>query len=347
MVSFIVPAYNAEKYIRACLDSILAQKGDYEVVVVDDGSSDATSEILDKYPLKDDKVKVFHQQNSGVHAARMRGLRESSGEFVAFVDSDDRIADDYLISLDFALSLDSDVVIFPIASERNGKINDNAHSFQNGCLTHREILENLQWFFVKPDLYGERDIHPSVCKMIAKREVFINAMCEVDPSIFFGEDLATSFRMVCSAEKVFFWGERPLYFYRDNGSSVMNNYKRNLLENNRKLICSLKSIPGLESNIDYRSCVARESCFFATTVFYNEFFYYSPNRFRDKHDVLVKLSSDSDLLKAIQTVDLKKAGFPAGYVLRCLQKGKLFSLSVFGLSISLLRPLLKKIIHVV
>lgn len=91
-LSIIVPVYNVEKYLRICVDSILAQDGvDYEVILVDDGSTDASGDIADSYASEDSRVKVLHQANAGLSAARNAGLGVAAGEYVQFVDSDDSL----------------------------------------------------------------------------------------------------------------------------------------------------------------------------------------------------------------------------------------------------------------
>ena len=92
LVSIIVPVYKAEKYIHRCIDSLLAQTyKNIEAVLVDDGSPDNCGAICDEYAAKDSRVKVFHQQNRGVSAARNTGLAHIKGEWITFVDSDDYI----------------------------------------------------------------------------------------------------------------------------------------------------------------------------------------------------------------------------------------------------------------
>lgn len=92
LISVIVPAYNAAKYIEKCLDSILAQTyRNIEIIVVDDGSVDETAAILEGYALKNKNIRVIHQKNGGVTSARLRGIAEASGEWIGFVDSDDYI----------------------------------------------------------------------------------------------------------------------------------------------------------------------------------------------------------------------------------------------------------------
>ena len=89
-VSVVIPVYNSAKYLRECLDSVVAQTfSDWEVVAVDDGSSDNSPAILDEYAAKDSRIKVIHKANGGVSAARNDGLAAASGEYVLFADSDD------------------------------------------------------------------------------------------------------------------------------------------------------------------------------------------------------------------------------------------------------------------
>lgn len=89
-ISFIIPVYNVEKYLNECVDSILCQlTDDCEIILVDDGSPDSSGAICDRYADKDSRVKVVHQKNGGLAAARNTGLDHAQGEYVAFVDSDD------------------------------------------------------------------------------------------------------------------------------------------------------------------------------------------------------------------------------------------------------------------
>lgn len=100
MISVIVPVYNSEKTLKRCVDSILSQSlRDFELILVDDGSCDSSSDIAENYRLEDYRVKVFHQPNKGVSAARNLGLSHAVGEFVAFCDSDDRVRRDWLSSM--------------------------------------------------------------------------------------------------------------------------------------------------------------------------------------------------------------------------------------------------------
>ena len=110
-ISIIVPVYNSEKYLGACIDSILSQSfRDFELILVDDGSRDSSPRICDDYAQKDGRVKVIHKANGGVSAARNDGLDIAKGEYVTFIDSDDWVEREYLETL--SNYRDYDIVFF-------------------------------------------------------------------------------------------------------------------------------------------------------------------------------------------------------------------------------------------
>ena len=97
MISVIIPVYNAEQYIKRCLNSVLNQTfNDYEIIMVNDGSTDGSLEILKKYESQNSKLKVITQKNLKAAAARNSGLKYASGEYIAFIDADDYVHNDYL-----------------------------------------------------------------------------------------------------------------------------------------------------------------------------------------------------------------------------------------------------------
>lgn len=124
-ISIIVPVYNVEKYLEKCLESILRQSyQEYEVIIVDDGSTDGSSVIVEKYSEKyADKICCIYQKNQGLSAARNTGLRKAKGKYILFVDSDDAIAPDMLEKLyHAAVKYDSDLVMCAFRSvDETGK----------------------------------------------------------------------------------------------------------------------------------------------------------------------------------------------------------------------------------
>lgn len=114
LISVIIPVYNTEPFLYTCIDSVLAQSfTDYEVLLIDDGSTDQSGLICDQYASKDGRIRVFHTENRGPSCARNLGLDEAKGQYIAMVDSDDvLLSKDYLrIMYDAAVNENAEVVI--------------------------------------------------------------------------------------------------------------------------------------------------------------------------------------------------------------------------------------------
>ena len=115
-ISVIIPVYNTELYLEQCIDSILAQTvPPYEIILVDDGSTDSSGSICDRYDMQFPIIKCFHQSNGGVSKARNTGLEQASGDFVLFVDSDDYIDNNLLAQLEIK-DENPDLVFFQFTS---------------------------------------------------------------------------------------------------------------------------------------------------------------------------------------------------------------------------------------
>ena len=135
-ISVVVPVYNTEKYLDRCIKSILLQTyHDFELLLINDGSTDYSGAICDRYAEQDSRVRVFHQVNMGVTAARKKGVNNALGEFVCFIDADDYVTNNYLDA--FATELSDDVSIL-LAAEENQKI-DTYDYIKN------LLLNNCEW----------------------------------------------------------------------------------------------------------------------------------------------------------------------------------------------------------
>lgn len=144
--SVIVPVYNVEQYLRACVDSVLSQTfEDFELILVDDGSKDTSGLICDEYANKDPRVKVIHKTNGGQSTARNAGLREAGGEFAVFLDSDDFIfTNRFLEDLYTACAGTADVVLYRYFKYCQGRTEDCVSSLA-GIDEYKkgELLEEL------------------------------------------------------------------------------------------------------------------------------------------------------------------------------------------------------------
>lgn len=111
LISVIIPAYNVKPYIEECVDSVLNQKyGNFEIIIVDDGSTDGTGELCDELCKSDSRIRVIHKKNEGPSAARNIGVQSAKGSYISFVDSDDKVSSDYLnVLYENAIRFNADV----------------------------------------------------------------------------------------------------------------------------------------------------------------------------------------------------------------------------------------------
>ena len=156
LISVIIPLYNAEKYLKNCITSVVGQTyRNLEIILVDDGSNDNSLSICEKFALQDNRIKVFHQNNGGVASARNKGLSEASGEFIAWVDSDDSIEPEYIEKLyDAVKEYNADI---SIALKQYKKQIKYIHSREK--IVQEYLMGNLTAYlwstFVKRALYNE------------------------------------------------------------------------------------------------------------------------------------------------------------------------------------------------
>ncbi len=206
MISVIIPVYNTEKYLRQCLDSVLNQTyRDLEILVIDDGSTDRSSQICDSYSEKDNRVQVWHRENRGVSESRNFGLRNSSGEWVSFVDSDDWLNENmFQTMVDMAEKYHADTVCC-------GHYN---------CRPERTSVARTWRFFETEDFVCEKDalFTDILCRAPYLWDILLNGKKARDISfenhVRYGEDLLFLTQYLLEVNKVA-GTKLPLYNYRE------------------------------------------------------------------------------------------------------------------------------------
>lgn len=152
-LSIIIPVYNSEKYLKQCLDSILAQASDdFEILLIDDGSTDFSGKLCDEYASRYNNIYVFHEKNRGVSAARNKGIERAQGEYVIFVDSDDWLEKN---ALSFLMAQESDVDLIFYGSSFHS-VNENVTLYSpNLCICHgfSEVQEGMIDLITNPKYY--------------------------------------------------------------------------------------------------------------------------------------------------------------------------------------------------
>lgn len=224
-VSVIVPVYNMTKYLNYCIESLVKQTFcDIEIILVDDGSTDGSSEICDAWAIKDTRVKVIHQKNQGVSVARNNGLMIATGEWIAFVDGDDYAAENMIEKLyeETRKSEKIDLVIGSYFSEINGKIS-REHFFKENKIFSFEQKEILVKMAVGIDIFelkGKTNIGVPWSKLYRKRTIdgviFQSGLKRMQDMVFNISifDITNEIKYI----------DIPLYYYRINDESAVRRY---------------------------------------------------------------------------------------------------------------------------
>lgn len=233
-VSIIVPVYKVEKYLNRCVDSILAQTfTDFECILVDDGSPDGCPAICDEYAKKDNRIKVIHQENKGVSAARNAGLDAALGEWIGFVDSDDWIEKDMYEKL-IPLSQDNgvDIIQFDYVPFGDESLITYHEKLFDGVYKIDESVDLPWWFgMIWSRLYSK--------KLIIENNIsFPGNITWMEDTYFSYASLACSKKTLCIGQCFYH------YFYRKN--SAVNTLDMKKLDESVKAVSELDSF--LEKN---------------------------------------------------------------------------------------------------
>ena len=241
-LSVIVPVYNTEKYLRECIDSILAQTfTDFELILVNDGSTDGSGAICDEYTEKDPRIQVIHQENGGITVARKCGVRVARGEYVTFVDSDDWIEQEmYEAMLEYGGKIDPDAVICGMLLETATRILPSQEIVKAGFYDKNRMQEELYPIMLFDFAHGTPAVNPSLCNKLFKKQLLGNIIEQVNDTITYGEDALCTYSGLMDADTIYIV-DRNMYHYRNHSESVCNTYSCSLLEKFLLLIEQLQS----------------------------------------------------------------------------------------------------------
>ncbi|HEM3457405.1 SP_1767 family glycosyltransferase [Streptococcus suis] len=257
VVSVIVPVYNVKTYLARCLDSLLKQRyNNLELILVNDGSTDGSSFILEEYAQKDSRIRVIHQENAGVSAARNRGIEEATGTYITFIDSDDFVDENYIQHLyDAAIETGSD-----IAATNFTSFNEERKSFMfyhNQDNYFQKIYTIQEWLDLEGTMRYNMHLAFTFSHLkLFKRELFEGIRYPVGR---LREDDATIYKVYLKANQIHFINE-GLYFYsqRPEGLSrtTMNKDIASMVSNAEERITLLVAL-GYDPSAQIESYVGR------------------------------------------------------------------------------------------
>lgn len=314
-ISFIVPAYNAEKYIAECVDNILSVPYDnIQLVVVNDGSTDATQEILSRYD--DKRLVVVEQENSGVSVARNNGIRHSDGEYIFFVDVDDIVIPqqygDFLNKLDF----DCDLYMFGYEMLNNGNVRKMPVPLEAGTYSGDSIKELCVRLFDSAfsKTYKSRYFGGKIYQYLYAREFLIKNGIDFPEGIHFAEDCIFCFKCFSKAERLSVV-EDYLYRYVVYGESASHAYRPDFWN-------ELKTVYQIACNIAGREIGHTNELY----VYYGrEIVMRITKQFIHKEDMAIEkiseLLRDPDFSNAVRNTDYDKWTFSEKIMLNLFKNG--------------------------
>ena len=240
MISVIVPVYNAEAYLKTCVDSLLAQSClPLEIILIDDGSTDGSGQICEAYAKKDGRVRVVHQKNRGVSAARNAGIDAAAGEYLIFVDSDDFVHQNLLefylehLQKDYVPVCRIQEVAERVADTQSMAAREAAYSFTHvkDCEGHTNSLCNkiytLDHFM---EFFCDDHVNPPWNK-IYNIEILRRHQIYFPEDMNLGEDLIFNLRYLKYAPKTYRVSAEELYFYRQGSQeSLSSRFRAELFE---------------------------------------------------------------------------------------------------------------------
>lgn len=229
--SVVIPVYNVMEYLEKCVRSVLDQTcSDYEIVLVDDGSTDDSGTLCDTIAAKTpDKIRVIHQENGGLGAARNTGLEHADGEFLVFLDSDDYIAPNMLEELSKKMdAMPADIYTFGFRTDKNG---DTSAVFVDGLPEDR--------VFTLADTPELLLALPNAWTRIYRTKLFLDTGIRY-PSRVWYEDIRTTTKLFAQAKGIAAVNQ-PFYYYVIRDGSIMNNSK---IARNHEIIDAFDDVLG-------------------------------------------------------------------------------------------------------
>lgn len=235
LISVIVPVYKVEKYLRKCIESIINQTyKNLEIILVDDGSPDNCSQIIDEYAKKDNRIKVIHKPNGGLSSARNAGLKISNGKYIAFVDSDDML-DIYQYERMIMLSqkYNSDIVFCEYQKSYENELGEIIipdfvrEKVEEKIYTPSEALK---------EMLLNANIGTYVMTKLFKKELFDNI---IFPEGKVYEDVATVYKLIDKSNKIVYTNEKLYYYLYGRAGAITSSFTE------KKITDSLEAHYGL------------------------------------------------------------------------------------------------------
>lgn len=324
LVTVVLPVYNVEKYLDRAMESVVGQTYEkLEIILVDDGSTDSSSQMCDKWAERDERVKVIHKSNEGLGMARNTGMENAAGEYICFFDSDDYIAEDTIEkAMSAARDCNADVVVFGFFSVNgqgdivkttapdSSKKVYSGEEIQNVFLPdliaqgeHGRVIRNL-WMSAWSGMYSSQLIKSADWEFVSEREII-------------SEDVFSLLELYSKVSRAAVLNE-ALYYYCENTGSLTHKFRRDRLE---KIDLFYGKCLDLCASLDYPEKIRKMLVYpyLANVIAAFKMIVKSDSGFSEKHKAIKRELKSSLFCAAINDVDFKYENRMRGILLNSMR----------------------------
>ena len=322
-LSIIVPIYNVEKYLDDCINSILSQTfKDFELILVNDGSTDNCGEICEKFKKLDSRIIVIHQENQGVSAARNTGISISTGEYIGFVDPDDTIKSDmYENLIKYSFNGSIDIVVCKIRTINTVMQTEKVSNIwykRNIVIEKDDIQQRLI-----PDILQKDSYSLLSCVNKIYKNYLLKQSCQFDEEMTHGEDARLNLNLITQINKIVFLDKDLYIYYRRPEESLTKKIRENMfqiIKDNKNfglLLCKKYGVMGVEK--DYYNVFIRDSLNYIQDVIISNY------SIEKKKKIINEIINDYDFVS-----NLKQYSPPSNFysILKLITRTKSSSLTI-------------------
>lgn len=310
-LSIIVPIYKVEEYLPKCIDSIIGQTfSDIEAILVDDGGNDNCPDICDEYAKRDKRIKVIHKENGGLVSARKAGIKAAAGEYAAFVDGDDSIAQGmYAAMCQAAIQADADIVAEGFEFAYPDRVELWHDKVCDGEYDKKGLIQSIYPVMMCHDNSLVRNVAPALWNKIFRRELLWSVLSGMDEGIRDGEDAAVTYPCLLAAKKVVFMTSGHHYRYRINTASMSRSFDKAWYESASAYCVWMNDKFGNEDSY-LKESADLENFMMLYRYLNREYAFCKKNREEKFNARMKKIMEETAVGKSIRKVDLRKLKLP-------------------------------------
>lgn len=325
--SIIVPIYNIEQFLPNCLESIIRQgRDDFEVVLVDDGSTDSSPSICDQYAHEYDFIKTVHKKNGGLVSARKAGANVSTGEYIMCVDGDDWIDKSYVSSMNNVIKeYNPDIVCCGYVQANEDQQKEKKWRGRSGYYSRKNIVDEILPVLISND--AGIGLSPSVWAKAIRRSIYIKNQMNVSDTIKIGEDGACTVPCIIDASSMYVMNE-CLYFYRYNPLSMTKERKPFSWDGLKSIYYHFNNIVET-SDFDFNEQFKNRMIHSIYNVSYTQFFQKKPYKEICKE---ISLNLSEEIYRPIIDSARKKSGTKLYMASICLKRRLYFLMYLYSIT---------------